>query len=115
MTIHPLWIVCLLVRVAIILFIRYQKLPFKIQPQTINTAMTIVLLCIGLGLLYQGTFSSNNEYQITNVFWHETRYLHGTLYLFAAYYLWNHNLPMNTVVLILDLCLSLIYRWITDK
>ena len=109
MTVHPLWIVCLLVRVAMILFI------LKFQSETINVAMTIVLCCIGLGFLYQGTFSSNNEYQIAKVFWHETRYLHGTLYLIGAYYLWNNNVHMNTVVLILDLCLSLTYRWITDK
>ena len=30
--------------------------------------------------------------KIAKVFWHETRYVHGSLYLLAAYYLYKKNI-----------------------
>ena len=52
----------------------------------------------------------NKEIQINKVFWHETRLLHGVLYLLAAYYLFNNNLNMNSLVLFIDIVFSLSYR-----
>lgn len=108
MKVHSLWYVCLLVRVLLILCIRMSYIKYKIS-------LSVILLLMGIGFIYKGYFSSNNEIQISNVFWHETRYLHGMLYIFSAYFLFKDKINMNTIVLILDLCLSVIYRIVMDK
>jgi len=69
---------------------------------------------MGLGFIYQGYFSSNDEVQISKVFWHDSRYVHGVIYLLAAYYLFKNNINMNTILLLLDLCFSFLYRIINN-
>lgn len=110
MKINPLWSICLVVRLAIIFLIRiYYKITiFK------NLAV-LVLILIGLGFTFKSLTGSNNEKQFSKVFWHETRGLHGFFYLLAAYYLYKNNINMNTLVLSLDICLSLLYRFLTDQ
>ena len=110
MKINPLWTLCLVVRLAIIFLIRiyYKNAIFK------NLAV-LVLIIIGLGFTFKSLTGSNNEKQFSKVFWHETRGLHGFFYLLAAYYLYKNNINMNTLVLSLDICLSLLYRFLTNQ
>lgn len=110
MKINPLWSICLIVRILIIILIRiyYTNSIFKILS-------VLGLLVIGLGFTYKSLTGSNNEKQFSKVFWHETRGLHGFFYLLAAYYLYINNINMNTLVLSLDICLSLLYRFWTDQ
>jgi hypothetical protein len=113
MNIHPLWLVCIFVRFSLIFVIRYVY--ENIKNQYLQLFLLFILLCIGLGFLYKGLFGSNAEIQLNKVFWHETRYVHGALYLLATYYLWNENLNMNSLVLFLDLVFSLLYRFLLNK
>ena len=98
MNINKLWLLCILTRIILIIIIR--KI-IKIKKNK-NIIITILLL-IGLGFIYKGYFGSNNEIQITNVFWHETRYVHGVLYIMSAIYLQKNNLDMNSLLLLLDI------------
>ena len=110
MKINPLWSLCLIVRLAIIFLIRiYYKITI------FKKLAALVLILIGLGFTFKSLTGSNNEKQFSKVFWHETRGLHGFFYLLAAYYLYNNNINMNTLVLSLDICLSLLYRFLTDQ
>ena len=70
---------------------------------------------MGTGFFYQGYFSSNNEIQIAKVFWHNARYIHGTFYLAAAYYLYLNNVNMACILLLTDICFSILYRIIYNK
>ena len=81
----------------------------------LHILLPFLLLLIGLGFFYKGFTGSNVEIQINKVFWHETRYVHGALYLLSSYYLWNKNLNMNSLVLFLDLVFSFMYRFILNK
>ena len=110
MNINPKWSVCIIVRLSILYSIRY------INSKTVdyNKIISIILSIIGLGFIYKGYFSSNNEVQIAKVFWHDSRYVHGILYLLAAYYLFKNNINMNTILLLLDLCFSFLYRIINN-
>ena len=105
---HPLWILCVIVRISIIFIIRFlykyrkNKL-YKIVP-------AIVLLLMGLGFIRNGIFGSNNEIQVAKVFWHETRIVHGALLALASYYLYIDNLNMNSIILFTDLLFSFTYR-----
>ena len=109
MIIHPLWFVCLLVRVGIIFGVRYL---YNIKQKKIAA---LILTLIGLGFLYQAFTGSNNEIQLNKVFWHETRITHGLLYLISVYYLLNNNLDMNSIILGLDVIFSIIYRFYFQK
>lgn len=109
MVIHPLWYVCLSVRVALIFGVRY--LHFIKQKKV----AAIILTLIGLGFIYQAINGSNNEIQINKVFWHETRITHGLLYLLSVYYLLNNNIDMNSIILGLDVLFSIIYRFYFQK
>ena len=113
MNIHPLWLACIFVRFSLIFVIRYVY--ENIKNQFLHLFLLLLLVCIGLGFLYKGLVGSNAEIQLNKVFWHETRYVHGALYLLATYYLWNKNLDMNSLVLFLDLVFSLMYRFILNK
>jgi hypothetical protein len=70
---------------------------------------------MGLGFLFKCTTGSNNETQVTKVFWHETRCFHGFFYILASYYLYYNKVNMNTLMLSTDLCFSLLYRIITKQ
>ena len=109
MVIHPFWFICLFIRVLLIFGVRYL---YNIKQKKIAT---LLLTIIGLGFIYQSIFGSNNEIQLNKVFWHETRITHGLLYIISVYYLLNNNLDMNSIVLGLDVILSLIYRFYLKK
>lgn len=113
MNIHPLWLVCIFVRFSLIFVIRYVY--ENVKDNFLHVLFPILLLLMGLGFLHKGLVGSNAEIQINKVFWHETRYLHGALYVLSSYYLWNKNLNMNTLVLFLDLIFSFLYRFLLDK
>lgn len=109
MVIHPLWYLCLSVRVALIFGVRYL---YFIKQKKIAV---IILTLIGLGFIYQALTGSNNEIQINKVFWHETRITHGLLYLLSVYYLLTNNIDMSSVILGLDVLFSIIYRFYFQK
>jgi hypothetical protein len=113
MNIHPLWLVCILVRFSFIFIIRYVYT--NVKDNFLHILIPALLLLMGLGFLYKGFVGSNAEIQFNKVFWNETRYVHGALYLLATYYLWNKNLDMNSLVLFLDLVFSFMYRFILNK
>ena len=107
MNIHPLWFVCLSVRLLMIYLInkfkRYKKIILGI------------LVIFGLGFFYKGIFSSNKEIQIAQVFWHDVRFLHSFFMLSAAYYFYKDNLQMTSVMLLTNIAFSIIYRVINKK
>jgi hypothetical protein len=109
MVIHPFWVICLFVRVALIFLVRYL---YKINQKKIAG---LILGLIGIGFIYQAIFGSNNEIQLNKVFWHETRITHGLLYIISIYYLFENNLDMNSVILGLDVVFSVIYRFSLQK
>ena len=101
MNIHPLYYICILVRLSLIYLIKYQDY---------NNIIQYILLIFGLGFFYQGIFSSNKEKQIAKVFWHDVRFLHSFFMLSAAYYFYNDNLQMTSVMLLTNIAFSIIYR-----
>ena len=109
MVIHPFWYICLAVRVALIFLVRYLN---QIKQKKVAA---LILGLMGLGFIYQAFFSSNKEIQFNKVFWHETRVLHGLLYLSSVYYLFMNNLNMNSLVLSLDVIFSVLYRFYFKK
>lgn len=110
MNINPLWLVCIIIRLSLAYIIRY----INSKTNKYNKIISLILLVMGLGFIYQGYFSSNDEVQIAKVFWHDSRYVHGVIYLLAAYYLFKNNINMNTILLLLDLCFSFLYRIINN-
>ena len=94
--IHPLWILCLLTRMLLAL--------------NLSRVPAVVPFVVGLGFIYKGLTGSNNEVQIAKVFWHDTRYFHGIMYLLVAYYIFKANTPIAKIILILDIIFSIIYR-----
>jgi len=77
--------------------------------------LTILLMTMGLGFMLKGYYGSNNETQIAPVFWHNTRYIHGSLYILAALYLINGNLINSSILILTDLLFSILYRVMTDQ
>jgi hypothetical protein len=105
---RPLWVLCVIVRLSIIFIIRYL---YKFKKNKLYKVIpSIILLLMGLGFTRKGIVGSNNEIQIAKVFWHETRLVHGMLYIFASYYLYIGNLNMNSIILFTDLLFSFTYR-----
>jgi len=112
MKLHPLWFICIFVRLTIIYLIIYLN---KKNNAKINIICRSILLLIGLGFIYKGLTGSNNEIQVKKVFWHETRYVHGFFYLFATFYLSKNNINMTSLLLLSDIIFSFLYRFILKK
>jgi hypothetical protein len=109
MVIHPFWYICLSVRILLILLIRI------LDKQNFKKLGMLILSIMGLGFIYQALFSNNKEIQFNKVFWHDTRILHGVLYLLSVYYLHLNKLDMNSLVLALDIIFSVLYRFYFRK
>ena len=112
MKIHPLWLVCILTRLTLIFIIKYVKKKKYIK---ILEIIPYLLLIIGFNFIYKGYYGSNNEKQISKVFWHNTRYIHGILYSISGLYLINTNLIFTYAFLYADLLFSILYRIIYNK
>jgi hypothetical protein len=112
MNIHPLWFICILVRISIIILVKYIYIK---NNKLIKNLIILFLLSIGLGFIRKGYFGSNNEIQIRKVFWHDSRYIHGILYILSSIYLYNNNINISIILLILDIIFSILYRLITNK
>ena len=112
MNIQPLWAVCLITRLCLLLLMGYLS-------KKRNNAMIIIgsllLATFGIGFMYKYLTGSNNEVQVGKVFWHETRLVHSVLYLMASYYLYTKNGTMCMLVLGLDIIFSILYRIITNQ
>lgn len=109
MNINYLWIACIITRLCLVLLARNLT-----RNKNINIA-SIVLLAIGIGFIYKYLYGSNNEVQIAKVFWHETRIVHGMLYILASHYLYIKNPTMCMILLGLDVLFSILYRIITNQ
>ena len=109
MVIHPFWYICLSVRILLILLIRI------LDKQNFKKLGMLILSIMGLGFIYQALFSDNKEIQFNKVFWHDTRILHGLLYLLSVYYLHLNKLDMNSLILVLDIIFSIMYRFYFKK
>jgi hypothetical protein len=109
MEIHPLWYICLSVRILLIFLIRF------LAKSKLEKLAILTLSLMGLGFIYQYLFSSNNEIQFNKVFWHDTRITHGILYLISVYYLFKNNIEMTSLVLALDVIFSVLYRFYFKK
>lgn len=107
MVINPLWYLCISLRVLSILLLNKFKNYKKI--------ITSILLLISLGFIYQSIYSSNETFQISKVFWHDARIIHGIIYLLATYYFYINDIKMTTILLITDIVFSIIYRIIKNK
>ena len=112
MKIHPLWLLCILIRILLIFVVNYVYTSMRHSKW--NVLLVFVLFIIGIGFIYKGLIGSNNEKQISNVFWHETRYLHGFFYIISAYYLFNNNISMSSIILFLDVIFSFSYRYVKN-
>lgn len=111
MKINKFWYLCIFVRVSMILVIRH----FYKNKKNKSKIIPLIVMAMGLGFIFKALTGSNNETQVAKVFWHETRYVHGTLYVLAAYYLYQQNLDMNSMVLFTDIVFSFIYRFYTNQ
>ena len=97
--IHPLWYLCIFVRLyAAFNLSKYSKY---------NSYIKLAILAIGLGFAYKAMTGSNNEMQISKVFWHETRFIHSFFFLLAYS---MSNLKKSTQVLVANVIFSIIYR-----
>ena len=112
MNIQSLWIVCLITRVCLLLLAGCLS---RNKNNIIRIISSLVLVTMGIGFIYKYLTGSNNEVQVAKVFWHETRLVHGVLYILASYYLYIKNSTMCMLVLGLDIIFSILYRLITNQ
>ena len=108
MNINPIWYICLLVR-STLAYIIYD------YHNEFNKYLIPLLFIISSGFFYKGYTGSNNETQLAKVFWHDSRYIHGILYLLAVYYLCNSNYKMSSILVALDIVFSILYRFIMNR
>lgn len=114
MNIHPLWYLCLFTRLVLIFVLVYMAKHFH-NKLWVRLFGASVLAIMGSGFLFKYLTGSNNEKQIAKVFWHETRLLHGVLYIIAAFYYVIRNIRMMTIVLTTDIISSLFYRLLSHQ
>lgn len=102
MKINSLWILCLTIRSLLVISI--YKFQFNTQ------LVSLILFGIGIGFFIKSIYGSNDEIQISKVFWHETRLVHSILYILSSYYLYIGNKIISSIILFLDVIFSILYR-----
>lgn len=102
MKINSLWILCLTIRSLLVISI--YKFQFNTQ------LVSLILFGIGIGFFIKSIYGSNDEIQISKVFWHETRLVHSILYILSSYYLYIGNKLISSIILFLDVIFSILYR-----
>lgn len=109
-TVHPLWAVCLMVRLGLAFVV------VNFGSETSNRyVLSFLCALIGLGFLFKAITGSNSEVQLAPVFWHDSRAVHSTLYLLSAFYLLRGNSKVGALVLVLDIVFSILYRIFSKK
>lgn len=106
MNIHPIWYICLLVRLTI---------AYCIYNNYFSNILLPTLAIISTGFIYKGYTGSNNEKQIAKVFWHDSRYHHAIFYSLATYYLYLNNYKFASLFVLMDVIYSVVYRIIFNK
>ena len=108
MNIHPLWFICILVRISLIIpLIYYQQSSLS---NIVVNILKFVFVFISLGFFFKSIQGSNNEIQIAKVFWHETRIFHALFYFLAFYYLIYEQVSLSILFLVMDILFSISYR-----
>ena len=110
MNIHPLWFLCITVRLSMILLIK--KLYAKKET---HIYIKLFLLFIALGFLYKALTGSNNEKQVNKVFWHDTRIIHFVFYSLSTFLLIQNKLDLALIILFIDVIFSITYRVVMNK
>jgi hypothetical protein len=111
MDIHPLWAICLATRISLAFIVKN----YGNKSKTYKQLFFLLLLLMGLGFLFKAYYGSNNEVQIAQVFWHETRYVHGILYILASIYLYKDDFNLSSVLILTDVAVSILYRILANK
>lgn len=110
--IHPLWYICLLIRSFLVLLV---QIIFKKNNPLFQKIILYLIGIIGFGFLYKSITGSDEEYQIAKVFWHSTRWVHSTIYLLSFVFLLNKYVNVSTILLVIDILFSVIYRILKRK
>ena len=84
MKIHPLWFICILVRLILICLIIYLN---KKRNKKINIICTSVLFLMGLGFMYKGLTGSNNETQINKVFSSMKHVIYTVCFIYCLHFI----------------------------
>ena len=113
--INNLWYVCIIIRLLLsslpLIYNYLINKNYKINIiKNISYINKFILIIFALGFFYKSICSSNNEIQISKVFWHETRIIHGVLIFLAGINFTNYTLSAS--ILYTDLVFSIIYRFI---
>ena len=116
MNIHPLWFICITIRLLLLVFLRLSTQSNIVKKNKILKYIIIIIpLIIGFGFLNKAITGSNNEYQIRKVFWHDTRIIHALFYISSTIALVYNYLDVNSSLLALDVLFSILYRIISNK
>jgi hypothetical protein len=111
MKINPVWAICLTVRITLIFVAMY----ITNKSCTIRLIGSIILLSMGTGFLIKAMTGSNQEVQLSKVFWHDTRLVHSMFYMLAAYYMYIGKSIICGILLGLDIIFSISYRILTNQ
>ncbi len=108
MEINPLWYLCLLIRFSMVLSILY--ISTLKNNKLIDIIISFILLLMGIGFIYKSFTGSNNEIQVAKVFWHNSRIYHGILFILATYFYFKNQKKLASLVILLDIVFSFVYR-----
>lgn len=111
MNINKIWFLCITIRFLLGCVVWIQP-----ADKTVTVdLLSVLLLFIGIGFFYKALTGSNNETQISKVFWHNSRGLHGGFYTIASVLLFTGYPRLSASFIFLDLLFSILYRIITNQ
>ena len=109
MKVNLLWFICLLVRFSIVLGIFYISTLTK-DIIILDNIISLILFFMGVGFVYKYITGSNNEIQISKVFWHTSRIYHGLIFIIASITYFKNYKKIASILILIDILFSFIYR-----
>ena len=113
MKINLLWLICLFVRLSLSFIVLYIS-NLKKDIEILDNIIFLFLFLLGTGFIYKFIFGSNNEIQISKVFWHSSRISHGIIFIFASIMYITKNKKISSILILIDILYSFLYRIIMN-
>jgi len=104
MKIHPLWYLCIFTRLSMVYIVKKYG-----NSKKYGHIIQIILMLMALGFLNKSIYGTNNEKQITKVFWHDSRIVHAIFFGLSVFLLYKNKTNLGSIILFIDLRVITIY------
>jgi hypothetical protein len=82
----------------------------KKNSKVVDSSISFLLFLMGIGFIYKFITGSNDEIQVSKVFWHDSRIYHGLIFVLASIMYFKDYKKIASLLVLFDILVSFLYR-----